>query len=332
MKQRRLNVAVVCGGNSGEYEISVQSGQAVAELLDAEKYEAYLIYIKSNSWYFLDKEGKRFEIQKDDFSLTTSEGKISFDVVFNAIHGTPGEDGKLPAYFEMLNIPCTSSSSVVLAATFNKWMCKQIVAPTGIALADSILLRKGDNFEADELIEALNLPLFVKPNSNGSSVGISKVNHAEELLPAIEKAFLEDSETLLESAVVGREVGCSVFDFKGRVLVLPITEIISKKDFFDYEAKYVKGMSDEITPAQIDEETDMQIKAVSAMLYKHIGCKGFVRFDYIITEDDLYFLEVNTVPGMTQASIMPQQSEVMGIALGDLFSMAVENALYLHSK
>ena len=328
----KLNVAVVCGGYSGEFEISIQSGKVVAASLDNQKFSSFLIVVKQKDWICLCEDGSEYPVQKNDFSVETHAGKIRFDVVFNAIHGTPGEDGKILGYFDMLEIPYTSSNHVVSAATVNKNFCKQLVQPTGIALAKSVFLRKGDTVSEKEVVDYLGLPIFVKPNNGGSSVGVSKVKSASELVHAIEKAFIEDDEILIESFIQGREMGCGVFEYKGRMMVFPVTEIISKKEFFDYEAKYTKGMSDEITPARIDEDEDMEIKAVAAMLYKHIGCKGFVRFDFILSKEELYFLEVNTVPGMTAASILPQQAEVMGIKLSDLFSMAVENALFSNPK
>jgi D-alanine-D-alanine ligase len=329
---QKLNVAVVCGGNSGEFDISVESGKVVQASLDSHKYCAFLLIIKGTSWKYIDRSGEAFPVNKDDFSIQKGEEKIQFDVVFNAIHGTPGEDGMFTGYLDMLQIPYTSSNHVVSAATFNKNICKQLVQTSGVALAKSVLLHKGDQLDAELIVQHLGLPLFVKPNSGGSSVGVSKVTAIDLLPDAIAKAFEEDEDILVESFISGREMGCGVFEYKGRLMVFPVTEIISKKEFFDYEAKYTKGMSDEITPAQIEENEDMEIKAMAAMLYKHIGCKGFVRFDFIMTDHDIYFLEVNTVPGMTAASILPQQAEVMGISLKDLFDMAVENALFIASK
>ncbi len=322
-----LNIAVICGGDSGEYEISIQSGKMVAQTLDRTKYTPYLIVVKGNTWIYTDSDGSEIQLCRTDFSLPLPGSTVRFDAVFNAIHGTPGEDGKLLAYLEILDMPFTGSSSAVAAATFNKYLCKQIVSSTGIALSNEILIRSEQAINEQAIIDSLGLPVFVKPNSNGSSVGVSKVTHKNELLQAIRKAFKEDEEVLVEAAIDGREFGCSVFEFQGRMMVFPVTEIITIKEFFDYEAKYTAGLTDEITPAQIDEEMDTEIKATAAMLYRHIGCRGFVRFDFILAADALYFLEVNTVPGMTQASILPQQAAVMGISMADLFGMAIEDAL-----
>jgi D-alanine-D-alanine ligase len=325
MTTKRKNVAIVCGGDSGEYEISVQSGNVVSKFLDKEKFQPFLIYIKGKDWFFKPSEDSTINIDKNDFSLTIDGEKTVFDVVFNALHGTPGEDGKLLGYLDMIGIPYTSSNHIVSALTFNKDFCKQVVKSVGVALADSVLLKRGQSFKAHEVVSELGLPLFVKPNSNGSSVGVSKVNSEKGLKPALEKAFKEDEYALIESFIKGREIGCGVFEFKGRMMVLPLTEIISKNEFFDYDAKYTKGKSDEITPADVDEDIDLEIKALAAQLYNRIGCRGFVRFDFILTDEDIYFLEVNTVPGMSAASIIPQQAEVMGISLSDFFGMAIEN-------
>ena len=285
----KKNVAVVCGGDSGEFEISLKSGKVVKTNLDPEKYNAYLVVIKGAAWRVLLDDGLSVPVDKNDFSVSIQGEKLTFDVVFNAIHGTPGEDGKLPGYLDMLGIPHTGSSHVVAAVTFNKHFCKQVVASRGVSLANAQLIRKGQLVSPEAVIASLGLPVFVKPNSNGSSVGVSKVNEINELMPALEKAFTEDTEALVESYIKGREIGCGVFDFLGRKIVFPLTEIISKKEFFDYEAKYSPGMSDEITPAPVDENTEIEIKATAADLYSHLGCKGIVRFDFILTDNDIYF-------------------------------------------
>jgi D-alanine-D-alanine ligase len=321
------SIAVVCGGDSGEYEISVKSAEVVVKNLDPTKYKAYLIFISGRDWYHHDSAGNKFQVDKNDFSILINDQKITFDAVFNAIHGTPGEDGKLLGYLDMMKIPYTSCSMVTSAMTFHKDYCKRVVKTHGVKVADSVLISKSHIPTVEEIIKTTGLPAFVKPNNGGSSVGVSKVKTAEEMMPAIEKALLEDGEVLVESFVAGREIGCGVMESKGRMIVFPITEIVSKKEFFDYEAKYTEGMSDEITPAPVDEETETLIKATGAYLYQRIGCKGFVRFDFILTPKDLYFLEVNTVPGISPASIIPKQAGIMGISLEQLFGMALENII-----
>ncbi len=322
-------IAVVCGGDSGEYEISVQSGKVVARQLDASKYEVFLITIQKDNWYYMDEMGHSFAVNKNDFSLQIHNETIHFDAVFNAIHGVPGEDGRLTGYFDMLKIPYTSSNQACTSLTFNKDFCKRVVATFGVSVATAILLRKNDPIDAEHILEQTGLPAFVKPNSSGSSVGITKVKTFDELLPAIEYAFEHDTEILVETFLEGIELGCSVMQTKKRgLIVFPLTEIVSKKEFFDYEAKYTAGMADEITPARIDESDETAVSHLASLLYKKLGLGGFVRFDFILNaEKDIYFLEVNTVPGISPASILPQQAEVMGISLTELFGMALENVV-----
>ena len=326
MFNSKRNVAIVCGGNSKEYDISIQSGRVVLEHLDKDKYNSFLMVVRGTDWKVLLEDGQELMVNKNDFSIQHQGHILHFDVVFNAIHGSPGEDGKLLGYLEMLQIPYTGSNHIVSALTFNKNFCKQVVESADVvALAKGVMLKKGEVLNPEAMVEHLGLPVFVKPNSNGSSVGVTKVKKLEELLPAILNAFNEDEEVLIESFIQGREMGCGVFEFQGKKLVFPITEIISKKEFFDYEAKYTTGMSDEITPADVDEEADFNMKAIASELYSHLGCRGIVRFDFILTDDNIYFLEVNTVPGMSAASIIPQQAQVMGFSLKQLFDMAIEN-------
>jgi D-alanine-D-alanine ligase len=325
MKMKKI--AVVCGGDSGEFEISMKSGRVVVNHLNPEKYQAYMILIQGKDWNYITADGNKFPVDKNDFSVLLNGEKIVFDAVFNAIHGTPGEDGKLLGYLDMLQIPYTSCSMATSALTFNKDYCKRIVKTHGIRVAESVLIRRNQIPATEEIIKTTGLPAFVKPNNGGSSVGVSKVKTIEEMKPAIEKALKEDQEVLVEAFIGGREIGCGVMETKGRMLVFPITEIISKKEFFDYEAKYTDGMSDEKTPADVDEETDAWIKSTGAYLYQRIGCKGFVRFDFILTPQELYFLEVNTVPGISPASIIPKQAQVMGISLEQLFDLALDDII-----
>lgn len=322
-------IAVVCGGDSGEYDISVQSGKVVASRLDSSLYEVYVITIQRDHWYYTDDSGKTFAIDKNDFSLPLPNKTIRFDAVFNAIHGIPGEDGRLTGYFDMLKIPYTSSNQACTSLTFNKDFCKRVVATFGVFVATAVLLRKNEPIDAEHILEQTGLPAFVKPNNSGSSVGITKVKTKDELLPAIEYAFKHDIEILVETFLDGIELGCSVMQTKKRgLIVFPLTEIVSKKEFFDYEAKYTPGMADEITPARIDESDETAVSHLASLLYKKLGLSGFVRFDFILNQEkDIYFLEVNTVPGISPASILPQQAEVMGISLTELFGMALENIL-----
>jgi D-alanine-D-alanine ligase len=321
----KRNVAIVYGGDSGEFDVSVRSGEVVFNHLDAEQFNGYPILIKGVTWICKDPSGREHSIDKNDFSLDTGNGKITFDVVFNAIHGTPGEDGKLQGYLEMMRIPVTSCDSITSALTFNKYFCNRFVSSFGVNVARSTLVTKQtDNLDA--ALSGMKLPVFVKPNCGGSSVGTSKVNDRKELGNAIDFALKEDSLVLVEEFIPGREITCGVITWKGKTMALPITEIVSKKEFFDYEAKYF-GMSEEITPARIPGEVAKLCQETSVMLYEKLNCRGMVRCDYIFNDSGLYFLEVNTVPGLSEASIVPQQARETGISLKELFTEVILNAL-----
>jgi len=319
------NIAIVCGGYSGEYEISVKSGHNVKNNIDKSKYNAYVIVITKDKWTALLNDGTSCDVDRNDFSITENGKKIRFDAVFNAIHGTPGENGELPGYFDILGIPYTSSGMTTCALTFHKAFCKSIAEAHGATVSPAVMVRKGESYDTDGIIKQLGLPLFVKPNQNGSSVGVSKVKTREQFVPALERALENDTQAMCEAFVDGRELACGVMEVKGRMMVFPITEIVSKNEFFDYEAKYTSGKSDEITPAALDEDIELEIKAMSANLFYAFECKGFARFDYILSKTGLYFIEVNIVPGLSEASILPKQAACMGITLPKLFDLALEN-------
>jgi D-alanine-D-alanine ligase len=290
------------------------------------KFECFQIVLRGSEWSYYDETGNTYPVNKEDFTLNLPGRKISFDGIFLAIHGTPGEDGKIQGYFDLLGIPYTSCDQATSALTFNKFFCNHFVASFGISISRSVILMKGEETAEEELLGKIKLPLFVKPNRGGSSVGTSKVKIREELIPAILKAFKEDSQVLLEENIPGRELSCGTMMFKGRVITLPITEIISRKEFFDYEAKY-HGMSDEVTPADLPGDISLEVGETSVRLYNLLNCRGMVRFDYILNGDKLFFLEVNTVPGMSELSIVPQQALKAGISLQDLFTETMLNAL-----
>nr|NQU90709.1 D-alanine--D-alanine ligase [Bacteroidota bacterium] len=329
----KKNIAIISGGYSGEYEISFRSGMVVYESLDAEKYNSYLIQVKEDEWFY-ENGDRSIEVDKTDCSLLIDGKKVRFDVVFCAIHGTPGEDGKMPAYFEMLKIPFTSSGSIASALTFDKNLCNRVVATYDVNVASSVHYFRHDKVSTSEIAEKLSFPVFVKPNCGGSSVGMSKVMQVEDLRAAIEKAFAEDDEILIEEFVKGRELTCGVLSSKGKLYVFPICEIVSKKEFFDFEAKYDPALAEEIVPADIPVNLETEIKNSSAFLFNKLNCKGVVRFDYIYSESDreLYFLEVNTVPGLTRESIVPKMAREMDISLSQLFSMMIEDAVWRHKQ
>jgi D-alanine-D-alanine ligase len=322
----KYTIAIIAGGDSGEYEISILSAGVVRKHLNSEKFDSYVILIRGKNWKYISEDGIEVPVNKDDFSITVASRKINFDGVFVAVHGTPGEDGKIQGYFDMLGIPYTSCDQITSALTFDKFFCNHYVSSFGVNISRSIVLKSHEKNNEDDILRQLSLPLFVKPNRGGSSVGTSKVKMKQELLPALKIAFAEDSQVILEEHIPGRELSCGTINFRGEIRTLPITEIISKKEFFDYEAKY-EGMSEEVTPANIPGDIAENIRVTSIQLYKLLNCKGMVRFDYILNGDRLFFLEVNTVPGMSELSIVPQQALKAGISLQELFSETMLNAL-----
>ena len=314
------------GGYSSEYQISLKSGNVVYQFLDKTKYEAYRIHIFKEKWVYVDDTDTEFPVDKNDFSVTVKGTKINFDVVFNAIHGTPGEDGLMQAYFELLEIPQSSCDYYQAALTFNKRDLLSVLKPYGIKTATSYYLNFGDDINTDLILKTVGLPCFVKPNKSGSSFGISKVKTKEEFLPAIETAYKEDNEIIIESFLDGTEVSVGVINYKGEITVLPITEIVSENDFFDYEAKYL-GKSQEITPARISPEMTAKVSAVAKKAYEVLKMSGFSRSEFIIVDNEPHMLEMNTIPGLTTESLIPQQAAAAGISLTDLFTNALELAL-----
>ena len=319
-------VAIIMGGYSSEYLISLKSGNVVYQFLDKTKFEAYRIHIFKEKWVYVDDTDTEFPVDKNDFSVTIKGTKINFDVVFNAIHGTPGEDGLMQAYFELLGIPQSSCDYYQAALTFNKRDLLSVLKPYGIKTATSYYLNLGDEINTDLILKTVGLPCFVKPNKSGSSFGISKVKTKEEFLPAIETAYKEDNEIIIESFLDGTEVSVGVINYKGEITVLPITEIVSENDFFDYEAKYL-GKSQEITPARISPEMTAKVSAVAKKAYEVLKMSGFSRSEFIIVDNEPHMLEMNTIPGLTTESLIPQQAAAAGISLTDLFTNALELAL-----
>ena len=323
----KKNIAVVMGGYSDEYKVSLKSGQLIFESLDRELYTVYKVVILKDEWYFLDENGDKKNINKADFSIHLENGEnLKFDACFNTIHGTPGENGIMQAYWDAVGQKYTGCDFYQSALTFNKKDTLAVLSKYGIPSAKSIYLRNGEEISDDEIVEKLGLPVFVKPNQSGSSLGISKVKDKIELKNAIEFAYKEDDEILIESALDGMEVSVGVLDYQGEVIVLGITEIVPDKEFFDYEAKY-EGASQEITPARIDEETRKKVEEISIKAYKSLGMSGFSRSEFIIVDGIPHLLEMNTNPGFSPASILPQQAKIYGISIKDLCGNEVEKAL-----
>lgn len=321
----KKNVGVAMGGYSSEYQISLKSGQVVCDHLDKELYYIFPLHILKEKWVCV-VDGKEYLINKGNFTVEIGDKTIAFDCVFNAIHGTPGEDGYLQGYLELLNIPHTSCDMYQAALTFNKRDMLATLKPFGIKSAPSYYLNKGQVIDTDSIVQKVGLPCFVKANRAGSSFGVSKVYKQETLKQAIEASFKEDHQIIIESFLDGTEVSVGVIRYKGEVKVLPITEIVSENDFFDYQAKYL-GKSKEITPARISEEMTSKISELAKNIYEILQMKGFSRSEFIIVNDEPYLLEMNTIPGLTTESILPQQAAKAGISLQELFDNAVEEAV-----
>lgn len=322
----KRNIAIVAGGDSSEYLVSINSATQIAQWLDKEKYNVYTIVAKGAEWIVKSDVACDLIVNKDDFSFSLNNQKVKFDCALITIHGTPGEDGKMQGYFDTLKIPYTTSSTLASALTFNKIFSKNYLNPFNIPQAKFVTLHKGEIIDANKIIAETGLPCFVKPNRGGSSFGISKVKEKEELKEAIEEAYKEDDEVIIEEFLDGIELTCGLIKTKNKTIIFPPTEIVSKNDFFDYDAKY-NGMADEITPARISVELTQEIQNLSSQLYDIFQLKGIVRIDYFYANDKLYFMEANTVPGMSAASIVPQQVEAMGLKMGDIFTLAIEDAL-----
>ena len=322
----KKNIAIIMGGYSSEIEISLQSGNVVYEHLDKEKYNLYRLHILIEKWVYVDENDNEYPVNIEDFTITVNGFKIKFDCVFNAIHGHPGEDGTILAYFDLMNLKHTSAPFYQMAVTFNKRDTLSFLKPYGIKIANSFYLNKGDLIENSVILKKVGLPCFVKPNRGGSSFGITKVKSSEELLPAIEKAFKEDDEILIEEFLDGIEISVGVIEYDDKIKVLPITEIVSENEFFDYDAKYL-GKSQEITPARISSQQQRNVEIAAEKIYRSLNLNGLSRADFIIVADDPYFIEMNMVPGITSESILPKQARAEGISLTELFGNAIEMAI-----
>jgi len=319
----KKNIAIVMGGYSSEAEISLKSGQVVYEHLDKDKYNAYRVHILRDKWVHVDESGREHPVNMEDFTTTVNGYKTRFDFVFNAIHGHPGEDGTLLAYFDLIGLPHSSSHFYQMAVAFNKRDCLSLLKPYGIHCAVSVYLNQGQEIDEDGIVDKVGLPCFVKPNRAGSSFGISKVYRKKDLRSALDRAFEEDSQVLIESFLDGTEVSVGVITYEKKVKVLPITEIVSENDFFDYQAKYM-GESQEITPARISEKQKENIEREAEKIYRAMQLKGLSRMDFILVGDIPYFIELNMVPGLTAESILPKQAAEAGISLEELFGSAIE--------
>jgi D-alanine-D-alanine ligase len=322
----KKNIAIIMGGYSSEIHISIKSGNVVYNYLNKEKYTPFRVLILKEKWVVLDAAEKEYLVDKNDFSFVLDGKHVVFDCVFNAIHGAPGENGQILAYLDLINLKHTSAPFYQMALTFNKRDTLSVLKTYGIKAATSMYLNKGDVIHIDKIIEKVGLPCFIKPNNAGSSYGISKAHTNKDILPAIAIALKEDSEILIESFLDGTEVSVGIIQYKGETKVLPITEIVSENDFFDYQAKY-EGKSQEVTPARISNAQQEKVEEAAKKIYKVLNISGFSRAEFIFVDEEPYFLEINTVPGFTEESILPQQAKAAGISLEALFENAIETAL-----
>lgn len=325
----KKNIALVAGGDSGEYVISVNSARIIKGNLDSKKYNVYLILITGRKWVHIDDENVEHPVDKNDFTILLKGKKVFFNCAFITIHGTPGEDGKLQGYFDLMGIPYTTSGLLQSSLTFNKHFCNALVTNWGIQIARSVKYNIDKKPDVAEVLSKVNLPVFVKPNKGGSSLGTTFVKTQEQLLPAIEYCLEHDDEVFIEEYIHGIELTCGAYISKGELVILPVTEIVSKTEanFFDYKAKYTQGAADEITPARVSDEITRIVQETTAFLYRKLELKGICRLDYIYSEGRLYFLEANITPGMSERSIVPQQAEYIGISLAELFSDVLEETL-----
>lgn len=327
----KKNIAIVCGGDSSEAEVSLKSGKNLKTMIGDENYNTYIVFIKGDYWAVQIEGQNDIKINKADFSFELNGTQIKFDCAYITIHGTPGENGILQSYFELMKMPYTSCDVFVSALTFNKYACKSFLKDFGIASADAILVRKGDIVNPESILLRLGSPCFVKPNNAGSSFGVSKVKTAKDIIPALENAFKEDDEVIIEQFLSGTEVTNGIFKVGNKIVVLPITEIVTDNEFFDYEAKYT-GKSHEITPARLPKDIEKATKELTEKIYKILGCKGIVRIDYIINGNRINMLEVNTTPGMSPASIIPQQIKAQKLEHKDVFGAIIEDSILKFKK
>ncbi len=321
----KKKIALVTGGYSGEAVISYKSAITIEKNLDKELFQVFVIDINPSGWIHELIDGRKIEIDKNDFSLQIDNQKIKFDAVFIGIHGTPGEDGKLQGYFDTLKIPYCSCDAASSAITFNKRYTVAVAAMAGIDVANSVHLFKHISFEVEQISAQLNFPVFVKPNNGGSSIGMSKVNDPLFLQAAMDKAFAEDDQVLVEEMIVGRELTIGVFKTKGHIICLPMTEIISNNEFFDYEAKY-DGIAKEVTPADVEETVANKVREAALKIYNLFNCRGVVRIDFIYNEEKAkpFMLEINTIPGQSDVSLVPQQVIAMGWSLKEFYTKLVQ--------
>ncbi len=321
----KRTIAIVAGGDTSEYEVSLRSAQGIYSFIDKEKYTLYIVGMHGLDWHVRLDDGRTLPVDRNDFSFQLDGQKVKFDFAYITIHGTPGEDGRLQGYFDMLRIPYSCCGVLAAALTYDKFACNQYLHAYGVRIAESLLLRQGQTITDDEVVEKIGLPCFIKPSLGGSSFGVTKVKTREQIQPAIAKAFDEAQEVVVEAFMDGTELTCGCYKTRGKSVVFPITEVVSHNEYFDYKAKY-NGESDEITPARISDELTDRVKKLTSAIYDILGAQGIIRVDYIVTEGDkINLLEVNTTPGMTATSFIPQQVRAAGLDIKDVMTDIIEN-------
>lgn len=332
METLKRNIAIVCGGDSSEHDVSLRSGAGLYSFFDKDKYNVYIVDVKGTDWHVDFHDGQIAKIDKNDFSFVGEDGKrVFFDFAYITIHGQPGENGVMQGYFDLIHLPYSTSGVLVEAMTFNKYVLNNYLRGFGVNVADSILLRRGEEYDENEIEKRLGMPVFVKPAADGSSFGVSKVKNADQLAPALRVAFMESDEVMIESFMQGTEISQGVYKTAEKTVVLPATEVVTQNEFFDYNAKY-NGQVKEITPARLAPETAEAVAAETSRIYDILHCNGIIRIDYIITKDEngkdkVNMLEINTTPGMTPTSFIPQQVHAAGLEMKDVLSEIVENQL-----
>jgi D-alanine-D-alanine ligase len=324
---KKPNIAIVAGGDSSEFEVSVKSADNIFNATDRERFNPWLVCLKGTTWNIVVDNNPVAEIDKSDFSFTYSGQKISFDYAYITIHGTPGEDGILQGYLDLLRIPYSTCNVHSSSLTFNKWFCSNYLRGFGIKMANSLIISKGEDIDEKEVTGKLGLPLFIKPNAGGSSFGITKVKDPVAIKPALIKAWNESKEAIIEEFIEGSEYTCGLVKLSNENIIFPVTEVIPKNEFFDFEAKYTPGATDEITPARLPAHLFNKCQQLSSNIYDLCQCSGIVRIDYILKDEEFYFLEVNTTPGMTATSFVPQQIKAMGLSLKQLLNKIILNKL-----
>ena len=331
MESIKRNIAIVCGGDSSEHDVSIRSAQGLYSFFDKERYNVYMVDVKGQSWNVDLQNGDTARVDKNDFSFLLDGKRVTFDYAYITIHGTPGENGLMQGYFELLNIPYSTCSVLVEAMTFDKYVLNNYLRGFGVNVADSMLLRRGeeDKYTEEEIEKRLGMPCFVKPAADGSSFGVSKVKNADQLAPALRVAFMESDEVMIESYMKGTEISIGCYKTKDKSVVFPATEVVTTNEFFDYDAKY-NGQVQEITPARLAPETAKRVAEETSRIYDILHCNGIIRIDYIITKDaegndKINMLEINTTPGMTATSFIPQQVRAAGLDIKDVLTDIVEN-------